>query len=251
MKKWKVRGEITSRREVYERTVAVMLCIVVVADLIDLVANLIFAPWQIVRSAIQTTLIAAVLCAYVVYTHSLANLKLYEMKTYLARLSNIDSLTGLLNRRAFIDIAAGAAQAAERRVLMLVDIDAFKSVNDHYGHPTGDQVIAGVAAVMTDLFAPRAPVARLGGEEFAALMSAESGDEALALAERFREHVASHVFKAGEACFSVKVSIGLTAFAPGMSFEEVYSRADKAMYMAKRQGGDRVCVFETNLLPAF
>lgn len=240
--KWSVRGEVTSQKQVWTRTLVLTLAIVVVADLIDLIANLIFAPWQIVRSAIQTTLIAGGLGAYVIYTHSRANLKLYEMKTYLARLSEMDSLTGLLNRRAFIDIMDASREAGQRRVLLLLDIDAFKSINDRFGHPAGDAVIADVGAIMRTVFALDAPVARLGGEEFAAWLPTPTLAQAMPLAERFREAVANRDFRAGPHVLSVRVSIGLALLAPGHTVQEVYSRADRAMYAAKREGGNRIVV---------
>ena len=249
--KWKVRGEMTSQRQVYVRTAVMTLGIIVVADLADFIANLCFAPEQILRSAIQTTLISGALGAYVVYTHARSNLKLYEMKTYLAQLSHMDSLTGLLNRRAFIEIATGAAHAPESHALMLVDIDAFKAVNDQYGHPIGDGVIAGVAAILRDMFAPQVSTARLGGEEFAALINLGTPGEAFVLASQFCQQVANHVFEAGQARFSVTVSVGLAEFSAGLSFEEVYSRADRAMYASKKRGGNRVSTFEhePSLLP--
>lgn len=249
--KWEVRGEMTSRRQVFVRTAVMTLGIIVVADGVDVIANLFFAPEQLIRSAIQTTLIAGVLGAYVVYTHAQANLKLYEMKTYLAKLSYMDSLTELLNRRAFIEIATGVAQAPEPHVLMLVDIDAFKAVNDQYGHPIGDGVIAGVAGILRDMFAPQGSTARLGGEEFAALLDPSTPGEALTVATQFCERVNKRIFEAGQARFSVMVSVGLAAFSPGLSFEEVYSRADRAMYASKKRGGNQVSVFEhdPSLLP--
>src|SRR5690606_3313444 len=98
--RWRVRGEVTSRREAIQRTIAITLMVIIAADLVDFCFNLVYAPQQILRSAIQTTLISGALGAIVVYTLAMANYKLYQMKSYLAELNRLDPQTGLLNRRA-------------------------------------------------------------------------------------------------------------------------------------------------------
>ncbi|WP_420226108.1 GGDEF domain-containing protein [Pigmentiphaga litoralis] len=238
--RWRVRGEVRTLRQVRLRTLVGTLGVVAIADLVDLIANLIFAPWQIVRSAIQTTLIAGTLGGYVIYTHARANLRLYEMKTYLALLSTTDPLTGLLNRRAFFDRARAVAESRQPHMLVLVDIDRFKTVNDRFGHPAGDAVIQGVSRLMKAHFHADAPLARIGGEEFSAMLLTGTLDEVRASADAFCAAVANEPFQEGGMNFQVTVSVGLAPFAPDRTADEVYALADVQLYRAKQEGGNRV-----------
>ncbi|VCU70955.1 putative diguanylate cyclase YdaM [Pigmentiphaga humi] len=240
--RWRVRGEITSRREVFQRTIVTTLLVIVAADLIDLCINLIYAPFQIVRSAIQTTLIASVLGSSVIYIMAMGNYKLYQMKSHLANLNRLDPHTGLLNRRAFIELAETALASARPHVLMLADVDAFKRINDIYGHPTGDHVIVTLARLMRSVFGPPCEVARMGGEEFSALLVPATLEEAVRLAEAFVRQVAVADFSMNGPPLHVSVSVGLIPIARGASFADIYARADQAMYRAKADGGNRVKV---------
>ncbi|NYE26811.1 GGDEF domain-containing protein [Pigmentiphaga litoralis] len=238
--RWRVRGEVRTLRQVRLRTLLGTLGIVVIADLVDLIANLIFAPWQIVRSAIQTTLISGPLAGYVIYTHARANLRLYEMKTYLALLSTTDPLTGLLNRRAFFDRARAVAESRQPHMLVLVDVDRFKTVNDRFGHPAGDAVIQRVSRLMQAHFHANAPLARIGGEEFSAMLLTGTLDEVRASADAFCTAVATEPFEAAGGVFQVTVSVGMAPFAPDRTADEVYALADVQLYRAKQDGGNRV-----------
>jgi diguanylate cyclase (GGDEF)-like protein len=154
-----------------------------------------------------------------------------------------DPLTGLLNRRAFIegvhrDIAR-LDRADEPGTLMFVDMDAFKSVNDRLGHGMGDQVLVRLADMLRKLVRPSDLVTRLGGDEFAVWLS---GADHMTAAER-----ADHLCKTGpiglqeilpEAFPRLGVSVGIATRRPGSteSFEELTRRADMAMYEMKRSG---------------
>jgi diguanylate cyclase (GGDEF)-like protein len=238
--RWRVRGEVRTLRQARLRTLVGTLAIVVIADLVDLIANVIFSPWQIVRSAIQTTLISGPLAGYVLYTQARANLRLYEMKTYLALLSTTDPLTGLLNRRAFFDRARVVAASRQPHMLVLVDVDRFKTVNDRFGHPVGDAVIQEVSRLMKLHFHPDAPLARIGGEEFSAMLLTGTLDEVRGSADAFCAAVAAEPFMAGGTPFQVTVSVGVAPFAPGRTADEVYAMADVQLYRAKHDGGNRV-----------
>ncbi|GAA4330217.1 hypothetical protein GCM10023144_17690 [Pigmentiphaga soli] len=241
--KWRVHGEVTSRREAIQRTITVTLLVIIVADLVDLCVNLIYAPYQIVRSAIQTTLLSGVLSAYVVYNAAMGNYRVYQMKNHLAELNRLDPHTGLLNRRTFIEIAETVSSSPESHVLMLVDVDAFKKINDTYGHPAGDHVISELAALMKSVFGPPAVVARLGGEEFSALLVPARIDDAQAMAGTFLRRLAATDFSTDGHALRITVSVGLAEFLPGLSFAEIYARADRAMYASKAAGGGRITVF--------
>ncbi len=115
------------------------------------------------------------------------------------RMATTDGLTGLLNHRTFqsrVDEALATPGAtAARCSLILTDIDHFKSVNDTYGHPTGDQVLKGVARILREKARDTDVVARYGGEEFAIIMPETDAKGALVIAERIREAVMAEVFQ--------------------------------------------------------
>ncbi len=151
-------------------------------------------------------------------------------------LAATDSLTGSLNRRAFLDrlrTVTAAAGPDVRHVVCLVDLDGFKAVNDTAGHAAGDALLVAVAVELGRCLRETDTVARLGGDEFAVLATAVDPSLDLAVAERVRVAVAL----AGAAS-CVTASVGVTAVRPGDDAHQVLRRADLAMYEAKARGGD-------------
>lgn len=154
-----------------------------------------------------------------------------------------DELTGLPNRRTFFETAANLFRSSEKVSLFMLDIDHFKKVNDTYGHDAGDEVLRALADAgkmdsrRTDIFA------RIGGEEFAALLPDTDLEEAHALAEKLRNALEHqdfiHSWRVPPIPFTV--SIGVAMRAPGEDdVEEVLKRADQALYKAKEGGRNRV-----------
>jgi len=157
--------------------------------------------------------------------------------------SSTDFLTGLPNRRAFYEAAAAEMARARRHdfgaVVLLMDVDHFKRVNDTLGHTVGDLALAAVAGVLHRGMRQGDLVARLGGEEFVALLSHCSLEAGLNFAERLREAIESEAIDVGEgqAPLKVTVSIGLADSAShDHDLDALIERADEAMYRAK-QGG--------------
>jgi diguanylate cyclase (GGDEF)-like protein len=171
---------------------------------------------------------------------------LVQENAELTQQSRTDALTGLPNRRAFNARMEQAMADADARggllSLAIIDIDHFKSINDLHGHPVGDATLASVAQALQAQCASVATVARFGGEEFAAVLPGMS----LADAERQCQYMREAVANLSQG-LPVTVSIGLTEFALGDSISDVYTRADEALYAAKRSG--RNCV-RTNPTPA-
>jgi diguanylate cyclase (GGDEF)-like protein len=158
--------------------------------------------------------------------------------------SHRDPLTGLHNRRLFHELLSEEIAQAERygRELSLgiVDLDGFKLINDTLGHRAGDRVLQGTAAVLSAGVRKSDRVFRYGGEEFAILMP-ETGELAAAAAlERVRRALAEQAIPYGRGEAQVRCSIGVTAYQPGESEEELVVRADRACYAAKRRGRDQV-----------
>jgi diguanylate cyclase (GGDEF)-like protein len=168
---------------------------------------------------------------------ALANARLLEQ---LERQAAEDPLTGLNNARAFQQACAvELARARRDRVpvaLIMLDLDHFKAINDAYGHPYGDEVLCMVADVLRSNVRPHDTVARLGGEEFAALLLGASTEEAFEVAERMRTAIASLPARLG---LSTSVGIAVRGREAALSYDALLAEADEAMYAAKRNGRDR------------
>lgn len=152
------------------------------------------------------------------------------------QLSRTDMLSGLLNRRAFIDDLS----QVERGHLLILDIDRFKQINDRYGHMAGDDVIISVAATLTEIVGPSHLVARIGGEEFAILFQDCEYAEVVSTAERIRRSIANRLIEAFHQSIAVTVSGGLADITPMRDFSAVYAAADRALYAAKSSGRNRI-----------
>jgi diguanylate cyclase (GGDEF)-like protein len=167
----------------------------------------------------------------------------------LVELSSRDPLSGLANRRNF-ELALArevdrVARSGESALLLMVDIDHFKQVNDGHGHAAGDRVIQAVGQALTDSVRPMDLVARIGGEEYAVLLPNCPAAFGPQVAQRVRQRVARGVVTlAGGQALSVTVSVG-GAFAPQWvrSTPGIWlQRADLQLYRAKAEGRDRVCL---------
>lgn len=166
----------------------------------------------------------------------------------LRQTASADGLTGAMTRRAWVTEAKSELRRAARynhpSALAIMDIDKFKLVNDTWGHPAGDVVIAGLANLAMDLIRDSDLFGRLGGEEFALLMPETSADQAAAMAERIRSlfEAKSFDFKKGNP-ISCTVSIGIThAKSDDDTVEQMMERADQALYRAKTGGRNQVIV---------
>ncbi|MEQ9642539.1 MAG: diguanylate cyclase [Alphaproteobacteria bacterium] len=164
----------------------------------------------------------------------------------LERLATTDELTGLANRRAFITVAGREIGRAQRYgqplSIVVADIDHFKRVNDTHGHAAGDVALRVFAEAMNSCLRQDVDrAARLGGEEFAVLLPATDPGGARAVAERMREAVAAATVAHDSAVFTMTASFGIAAWQPGEPGpESMLSRADGALYDAKRAGRNRV-----------
>ncbi|HEY8099013.1 MAG TPA: diguanylate cyclase [Methylobacter sp.] len=165
-----------------------------------------------------------------------------EMEAQLQKLASTDSLTGLLNRRVFLErLEQERAKVARLphygAVLLMLDLDFFKRVNDTYGHATGDEVLKTFAEIALNNSRAIDIPARLGGEEFAILLAGADKHDAMAMAERLREQVAEIVIDHEAGPVRITVSIGAaTLLAEDTNGEAVLHRADAALYEAKDRG---------------
>jgi diguanylate cyclase (GGDEF)-like protein len=174
---------------------------------------------------------------------------LQRIRTYqaeLVRLANTDGLTGIFNRRTFFRNGEELIKSHPQGVyFLLIDLDHFKTINDTYGHAVGDVVLEKVGGLLQGSMrtsGTRLPdiVGRLGGEEFGILMSADNIDDAVSVAERLRQTIESTHIEIVDVSVSTTGSIGVAKTVIGESLDNLYQRADKACYLAKDNGRNRV-----------
>ena len=161
------------------------------------------------------------------------------------RLATTDGLTGLFNRRHFFTLAVRELAFARRRssplAAIMLDIDHFKQINDRYGHPVGDEVIATVARRLSATARTTDVICRYGGEEFTILLPDTDDEGAGTLAERLRASVSDRPIETKAGLLPVTISVGVSGLdgADG-SVGDLLGRADEALYQAKRDGRNRV-----------
>ncbi len=157
----------------------------------------------------------------------------------------VDPLTGIANRRSFLQDAAALAQRHNSNprptAVLLIDLDHFKSVNDRFGHAIGDRVLEIFADSMRESIRASDLIGRLGGEEFAAILRDTSRDKAVAAAERLRESFAREAQDVDGRPVCATVSIGVVhCDGPTLDVAELLAQADQALYFAKERGRNRV-----------
>ena len=157
-----------------------------------------------------------------------------------------DSLTGLFNHTATIQFLETAVSSAQRRdgtvCFAMIDVDHFKYINDTYGHPVGDQVLLALSRLLRQHLRQNDLIGRYGGEEFAVVLQDASIEKAKEILDAMREDFAGITFWANETEFSVTFSVGIADFPTCQTPEYLCERADNALYVAKRNGRNRVII---------
>jgi len=158
--------------------------------------------------------------------------------------ARLDSLTQLFNRRGFYEQAEASCRVALRHLrplsLVLLDLDHFKSINDHYGHAIGDIVLKETSRVLTQSIRRGDIVARWGGEEFILVLPETDMDAAAEFAERIRLAIATLVIPQVDVHLQVNASFGVGQLVPGQDLDALIGAVDKALYSAKVAGRNRV-----------
>ncbi len=176
---------------------------------------------------------------------SVQNGRMYQA---LEEQATTDGLTGLSNHRTFQERFSAMLTRAERHgssvALLLTDIDHFKKINDTYGHPTGDEVLRRVAALLRANARKIDITARYGGEEFALVLEATLREGAWQLAERIRQEVSEQMFESAKGPFKATMSLGMAVYPQdGKTKPELIKNADAALYAAKHGGRNRTMSF--------
>lgn len=172
----------------------------------------------------------------------------------LTTLAEIDPLTGMFNRRAFMTMLNKAHSQSVRTAtplsVMVIDVDHFKRINDTWGHQTGDQVLRQFAQSVSSRLRHQDVAGRMGGEEFAIYLPHVGLTDACEIAQRLRLDVAAQPAWADEQAISYTMSIGVAELVTGETTQSALQRADQAMYQAKKLGRNQVCKASSPLPPA-
>lgn len=173
---------------------------------------------------------------------------LARLQRALTELALTDALTGLNNRRAFLEQAAALQQSEDPGYLLLIDADHFKRINDTYGHNVGDECLRAIAKHLRQVLGPNAPLGRLGGEEFGAILTPEAMAQLDGITEKLTQKILAKVpSPPPPAEVSVTLSIGMTRLARQQPLEDQLHQADVALYAAKRQGRARLVRWKPTL----
>lgn len=159
----------------------------------------------------------------------------------LTRLSQVDALTGALNRRG-LEGALNSKETPDTLSVVMVDLDHFKRVNDELGHLVGDECLKRMATLLSEVVRAQDALVRYGGEEFLLILPGIDAAQAARIAERARHNVAHAVFPTGATQRTLTLSAGVAQKRAGETTQQVLDRADNALYEAKQQGRNRVVI---------
>ena len=167
----------------------------------------------------------------------------------MAEAARVDPLTGLFNRRGFVEEAEVEIQRVFRGgkpfAVVLADIDNFKQFNDTHGHACGDHVLTRVAGMLRERVRDVDRIARWGGEEFILLLPETDAEGAATLAGKLCQAVSDNVFEYGGQRLAITLTLGVAAYRKGDSLDACIARADSALYRGKEDGRNTVAVNDT------
>ncbi|WP_019953453.1 GGDEF domain-containing protein [Yoonia vestfoldensis] len=169
-----------------------------------------------------------------------------RLQRHLSHLSRKDWLTGLNNRRTFFDLAGKRNKEHKAGILLMLDADNFKQINDTHGHHAGDTCLKAIAYMLNRNLREEDVIGRIGGEEFAILLANSSPEQARVISERLIRPIP---FRAGPAHLTVTLSIGAVVTSPDTPLEALFIHADRALYQAKSEGRARMIFAQQPMVP--
>ncbi|MBT8343668.1 MAG: diguanylate cyclase [Sulfurovum sp.] len=223
------------------------------ASIIIILTVNIYVDLQLSEVAINSAILGLIIGSLLsyIYTNKITNHEnsLKQQNSSLSVLASTDYLTGIMNRRMFNEISERYFQTAQKNelnlTLFLLDLDHFKKVNDTYGHQAGDQLLKRFVETIESILNKSDIFSRIGGEEFAILLSQTNSDDAYILAERIRKEIENDFITCEGKDIFVTTSIGISENREtDIEFENIFSRADMALYRAKHEGRNKTCYIE-------
>ncbi|MBI3803061.1 MAG: sensor domain-containing diguanylate cyclase [Nitrospirae bacterium] len=169
-----------------------------------------------------------------------------EVHQEVQALASRDELTSLLNRRAFLNVVHQEFRRAARHetslALILIDIDRFKQINDHYGHLVGDNVIREIGEIIKKSVREVDIVARYGGDELVVVLPKTNLEEAMVAAQRIRKKIGTTLFKSDDRAIQITISMGVAQSPASLirTPDDLFRLADQALYVAKEKGRNRI-----------
>lgn len=179
-----------------------------------------------------------------------AFIKIHHLELEMRNLAMIDELTGIMNRRAFLDRAESAISLANRSqtelALVYIDLDNFKTINDVYGHAKGDEVLKCFASVARGIVRKSDVIGRLGGEEFGMIVHGAGKEAVRQLIEKLLAEIRETQVEAcgNQLQFTASVGVALVDGKARKGVDQLFAQADKALYHAKHAGKDRMAFYE-------
>ena len=209
-----------------------------------------FIDLQLSQVAINSGILGLIIGSLLsyIYTNKITNYEnsLKQKNSSLSVLASTDYLTGIMNKRMFNEISEHYFKTAQKNeltlTLLLLDLDHFKKVNDTYGHQAGDQLLKRFVEIVERILNKSDIFSRIGGEEFAILLSQVNSNDAYILAERIRNEIENDFITYEGQDIRVTISIGISDMRETDTvFENIFSRADMALYRAKHEGRNKTC----------
>ncbi|MDP2000318.1 MAG: diguanylate cyclase [Rhodoferax sp.] len=201
-----------------------------------------FTPFDARWFSMKVTSVHDAARRIVVSHEDVTSLKAAELASL--TLANVDMLTGALSRRNFLNLADQELARSNRYglplMVLMLDLDHFKSINDRFGHAAGDKVLQGFVTTVTDVLRESDLIGRLGGEEFAVLLPNTTMEGGRALAQRIIDSVRDSTVEVGGQRIPYTVSVGAGCLSGENNFAALLAQADAALYRAKESGRDRL-----------
>jgi diguanylate cyclase (GGDEF)-like protein len=224
--------------------------IVTIASIVIILICNLFIELQLSQVAINSGVLGLIIGSFLsyVYTNKITDYEnsLKQQNSTLSVLASTDYLTGIMNKRMFTEIFKRYFQTAQKDsfslTLLLLDLDHFKKINDNYGHQMGDKLLILFVKTIEEILSKSDIFARIGGEEFAILLSQIDSEDAYKFAEEIRKEVENITIKYEGKDISLTTSIGLAQnLETDDSCEDIFSRSDMALYQAKHSGRNQTC----------
>jgi len=223
------------------------------ASIVIILGSHSFFDLKLSQVAINSAVLGLIIGSFLshVYTNKISDYEktLHEKNESLEWLASTDGLTGIMNKRIFDEVSKHYFETVHRDQqelsLLMLDLDNFKVINDTYGHQIGDLILIQFAESIKPLLRKSDVFARIGGEEFAVLLFKTEISGAHILADKIHQEVKKISVECRENDISVTTSIGISHYEKtDVSFEEIVSRADSALYQAKKKGRDQTCILD-------